>query len=460
MAATVTRKLAAILAADAVGYSRLMGRNEEGTVQVLSSHRVVIDGLIEAHHGRIVGTAGDSVLAEFASAVGALRCAVEIQQALETRNAALPEASRMRFRIGINLGDVVVKGDDLLGDGVNVAARIEGIAEPGGICISSSVYDQIAGKLDLGFVEMGEQALKNIDRPIRVYRVAAGVSGTVRAKRPMRRAHAAVGGVALLAALGAIVWLEYGPPFPDGVALPQAVALPGPGVAAPTNPSAADEARKMAEERLDVAHREAQAELASEKARSGLEIAKLRAEAEVARARAEAETLRRQAAAELAAARVTPASSVTTPGSAKPIATSTPASPQPMPALALASPASPPAKSGAPASAPPPERWIGTLQCGAYFGAPQVADEVKVRMENGMFQLTRRPEGVPGHISATGKPSSDGALQLTGTAIGTRGIRRGEELEVLLSGRMESGRYVTKGTLGTRPCMLEIARDK
>jgi class 3 adenylate cyclase len=442
----VQRKLAAILAADAVGYSRLMGQNEEGTVHVLSAHRAVIDGIIEAHHGRIVGTAGDSVLAEFASAVDALRCAVEVQQALKTRNAAIPEASRMLFRIGINLGDVVVKGADLLGDGVNVAARLEGIAEPGGICISSSVYDQIAGKLDLGFVEMGEQALKNIGRPIRAYRVAAGFSGTVPAKRPMRRAKVAAAGIALLAAIGAIAWLEYGPPIPAGTPTSQAVAVPTVRTAVFPNSAAADEAREIAQERVDVAHREAQVELATEKARSALEIAKLRAEAEIARGRADAEALRRQAAAEFAAARVAPASATTVPGPARP--------------TAISAPASPPPERKVEASAPPPDRWTGSLQCGAYFGAPQVYDEVQVRVENGAFELTRRPEGIPGHLSASGKPSSDGALRLTGTAIGTRGMRRGAELDVLLAGRLESGRYVTKGTLGSRPCTLEIARAK
>src|ERR1700720_1865484 len=149
-----------------------MGHDEEGTIRVLSAHRAIIDGLIAFHGGRIMSTAGDSVLAEFSSVVEAVRCAVEIQEALKTRNDSLPETSRMQFRVGVNLGDVVVKNDDLLGDGVNVAARLETIAEPGGICISSSVYDQITGKLDLGFQDIGEQALKNISRPIRVYRVS------------------------------------------------------------------------------------------------------------------------------------------------------------------------------------------------------------------------------------------------------------------------------------------------
>ena len=176
---TVKRRLTCILAADAVGYSQQMGQDEENTIRVLSAHRAVIDGIITFHGGRIISTAGDSVLAEFSSVVEAVRCAVEIQEALKTRNDALPDKSKMHFRVGVNLGDVVVKNDDLLGDGVNVAARLETLAEPGGICISSSVYDQITGKLDLGFQDIGEQALKNISRPIRVYRV----SGTAAPQR-------------------------------------------------------------------------------------------------------------------------------------------------------------------------------------------------------------------------------------------------------------------------------------
>ncbi|HET9664010.1 MAG TPA: adenylate/guanylate cyclase domain-containing protein, partial [Burkholderiales bacterium] len=170
-AISLTRKLVAILAADAVGYSKLMAADEEGTAKLLAGHRQVIDRIIELHEGRIVNTAGDSVLAEFSSPVQAVRCAVEIQDALRTRNDAIAEDKRLLFRIGVNLGDVMVKGDDLLGDGVNVAARIESIADPGSIYISSSVYDQIAGKLDLGFVDVGSKSLKNIDRPVRVYRV-------------------------------------------------------------------------------------------------------------------------------------------------------------------------------------------------------------------------------------------------------------------------------------------------
>src|SRR5579864_5283732 len=145
------RKLSAILCADVHGYSRLMGDDEEATLRVLTSHRKLIDGLIEQHRGRFVGSAGDSVIAEFASVVNALQCAVQIQGALKSENTILPVNRRMEFRIGVNLGDVMVEGGQIYGDGVNVAARLESLAEPGGICISGTVHDQIRDKLAFNY---------------------------------------------------------------------------------------------------------------------------------------------------------------------------------------------------------------------------------------------------------------------------------------------------------------------
>ncbi len=165
------RKLAAILSADVKGYSRLMGEDEEGTIRTLNAYKEGMTGFIQKHQGRVVETAGDSVLAEFASVVDAVRCAVEIQNELKTRNADLPENRRMEFRIGVNLGDVVEEGDTIYGDGVNVAARIESLAEAGGICISGIVYDQIEKKLSLTCEYLGEQTVKNIEKPVRVYRI-------------------------------------------------------------------------------------------------------------------------------------------------------------------------------------------------------------------------------------------------------------------------------------------------
>jgi adenylate cyclase len=167
------RKLTAILCADVFGYSRLMGEDEEATLRTLSSHRKLIDSLIERHHGRFVNSAGDSVLAEFASVVNAVQCAVEIQTTLKAENANLPPERRMEFRIGVNLGDVMVDGAQIYGDGVNVAARLENLAEPGGICISSTVHEQVRDKLALIYEDAGEQEVKNIARPVRVWRVLA-----------------------------------------------------------------------------------------------------------------------------------------------------------------------------------------------------------------------------------------------------------------------------------------------
>jgi adenylate cyclase len=165
------RKLAAILCADVYGYSRLMGDDEEATLRTLTSHRRLIDSSIERHHGRFVNSAGDSVLAEFASVVEAVNCAVAIQSGLKAENASLPSKRRMEFRIGVNLGDVMAEGEQIYGDGVNVAARLENLAEPGGICISGTVHDQVRDKLALGYADLGEQAVKNIARPVRVWRV-------------------------------------------------------------------------------------------------------------------------------------------------------------------------------------------------------------------------------------------------------------------------------------------------
>ena len=173
--ARVERRLAAILAADVVGYSRLMGINEEGTLAALKTHqRELIDPKIAEHRGRIVKTTGDGALVEFASAVDAVRCAVEIQRAMSERSAAIPEDRRIDFRIGINVGDIIIDEGDVYGDGVNIAARLEGIADRGGICISDDTFRQVRDKIDVGFDDAGERQLKNIERPVRVYRVQLG----------------------------------------------------------------------------------------------------------------------------------------------------------------------------------------------------------------------------------------------------------------------------------------------
>jgi adenylate cyclase len=175
---TVERKLAAIFAADVEGYSRLMGRDDVGTLRTLNRYRVIIDRLIASHRGRIFNTAGDSLVADFASAVGAVECAVAVQEAIAKENADRPAGEQMRFRIGVHVGDIMVQGDNLFGDAVNIAARLEALAEPGGICISGTARDHIGTKLPVGFTDLGEQQVKNISQPIRAYRVRSDTSPT------------------------------------------------------------------------------------------------------------------------------------------------------------------------------------------------------------------------------------------------------------------------------------------
>jgi adenylate cyclase len=169
---SATRRLAAIFAADVAGYSRLMGADEEGTLERLKAlRRELLDPKIAEHKGRIVKTTGDGLLVEFASVVDAVRCAVEVQQAIPERNTSFAADDRIELRIGINLGDVIVEGDDLYGDGVNIAARIEALADAGGVFVSNTVHDHVRDRLPFAFEDLGEQQVKNITRPVRVYRV-------------------------------------------------------------------------------------------------------------------------------------------------------------------------------------------------------------------------------------------------------------------------------------------------
>src|SRR6202161_2814213 len=166
---TGTRKLAAIMAVDVVGYSRLMGEDEAGTALSVREHREAARPVVAGLGGRIVKTMGDGLLLEFPSIIAAVECAVAIQTLMAERNADVPEAKRVVYRIGVNLGDVLIEGDDILGDGVNVAARLEGICEPGGVLISGTAHDHVRGRIDAGFVDLGDKDLKNVVRPVRVY---------------------------------------------------------------------------------------------------------------------------------------------------------------------------------------------------------------------------------------------------------------------------------------------------
>ena len=184
------RKIAAIFAADIAGYSRLVAEDEEETLRRLASYRQVTDDFIAKGGGRIFNTAGDAVLAEFPSAVEAVRCAIDIQESLRTRNMAYPPSRQMAFRIGITIGDVVERDGDLLGDGVNIAARLEGLAEVGGICISRAVHEQVANKLSVQFADIGAQEVKNIPTPVHAYMVAMrredGTYATPQVKKPAK----------------------------------------------------------------------------------------------------------------------------------------------------------------------------------------------------------------------------------------------------------------------------------
>src|SRR2546429_3828301 len=186
------RKIAAIFAADIAGYSRLVAEDEEETLRRLASYRLVTDDFIVKSGGRIFNTAGDAVLAEFPSAVEAVRCAIDIQESLRTRNMAYPPSRQMAFRIGITIGDVVERDGDLLGDGVNIAARLEGLAEVGGICISRAVHEQVANKLSVQFADIGAQEVKNIPTPVHAYMVAMrredGTYTTPQVKKPAKAA--------------------------------------------------------------------------------------------------------------------------------------------------------------------------------------------------------------------------------------------------------------------------------
>src|SRR6201994_3290396 len=186
------RKIAAIFAADVAGYSRLVAEDEEETLRRLASYRAVMDDFIAKSGGRIFNTAGDSVLAEFSSAVEAVRCAIDIQESLRTRNMAYPASRQMNFRIGITIGDVVERDGDLLGDGVNIAARLESIAPVGGICISRTVHEQVANKLSVQFADIGEQRIKNIPTPVHAFMVAMrredGTYATPQIKKPAPKA--------------------------------------------------------------------------------------------------------------------------------------------------------------------------------------------------------------------------------------------------------------------------------
>src|SRR5436190_6059445 len=427
----VKRKLAAILAADAVGYSRAMASDEEGTVRILNAHRAVIDGIIQFHEGRIVNTAGDSVLAEFASPTQAVRCAVEIQDALKTRNDSLPEDRQMLFRIGVNLGDVMVRGDDLLGDGVNIAARLESIAEPGGIYVASSVYDQIAGKLDLGFSDLGEQSLKNIDRPVRAYRV----DRDKRAAPPARKKKSSpiswiAAGLAVVAVGGGASWYVGQQSSARQTEEAKAKADADAARARADSEIAkmraeTEEARKAAATATDSA---AAANRALEEQRTA--ETRARAQAELARARADAESTRRKADAELAAATEARRSAEVA-------------------AKAAVAPkvAASPARSYA-------GSWAGTWSCSGGNESTRTFPAIVTYSGKG-FDVQANKPGQPGFRQLIGVPQPDGNMRLAGQALGDP---KNGFYTASVDGKFTGERYEGKGKFLNRDCVLAFTR--
>lgn len=484
------RRLTCILATDAVGYSRLVSENEGNALRVLAAHRAVIDGIIAFHEGRIVTTAGDSVLAEFRSVVDAVRCAVEIQDALKTRNESLPEGQRMFFRIGINLGEVVVKGDDLLGDGVNVAARLESLAQPGGILISSSVYDQITGKLDLGFQDIGEQALKNISRPIRAFRVSGG-GGTIRADLASRAAPAVSPNHAVRAAIGAfaILVLVVGGAWTQGwIGAPRTAAV----VVTAADPvkmklesdlAASEKARADAEKHaraadVEAASARAEAEAAARRAKAEADAVAMRAkaQAEVAtirsqatqaqeanrariaevdairnRAEMDAVALKRKAEAEATALKEK-AESETAALKAKAELEAAAAQAEAASAAKVAAAAA--ARASAEASGEDGS-WIATYKCSAVGRNPAFTRSSGIHVRGGEFRVERGFPGQPGHNVASGRPAADGTLVMTGNGLAGD---TGRPFEIRFDGRRTGDRFLLQGAFGGRTCEVELVR--
>jgi adenylate cyclase len=240
---TAIRRLAAILAADAAGYSRLIGADEAGTLQAFKTIRAeLFDPTVAEHHGRLVKTTGDGFLVEFSSVVDALRCAVEFQAHISERNATVPTDKRIEFRLGINVGDVVVEDGEVFGDGVNVAVRLEGLAEPGGICVSARVQEDAAGKPDVPFEDLGEQQLKNIMRPVRVYRVGTGRSAEAKATSSLPLPDKPSIAVLPFANMSGDSEQEF---FADGITSPRYRATPRCSLSRATPPSPTRAARSM-----------------------------------------------------------------------------------------------------------------------------------------------------------------------------------------------------------------------
>jgi adenylate cyclase len=449
--APVKRHLAAILAADVAEYSRLMGENEETALCILSAHRGVLDSIIQFHDGRIANTAGDSVLAEFPSPVEAVRAAVEIQDALRTRNDALPEAQRMWFRIGLNLGDVMAKDEDLLGDGVNIAARLQTLAEPGGICLSASILEQIEGKLNLHFRPMGEQTLKNIARPVKAFRLDPGGSrsaaGATAASAPA--GWKLLGGIAAAVAVAifAAWWLMPRAPAPAPVAEKSQHAEPSPARHAEMmlwqtaresdNPA---EVQRYLDQYPDgnfaQAARTRIASLTRAQAeRAAAEAALRAAEHAAAAAHQVAAAVRSQAQAERAAAEKAQREAQAA-AAAKP--------PEQLAAL------------------PPAARydgdWHGEFKCGPSKLNPPFNVQRRLSVKNGVAIFERGNPNTPGWSRSVGNVGADGGVRLIGEGISGLTNENAQRFDISITGRFDKQRFSADGKFGARQCTLELTR--
>jgi class 3 adenylate cyclase len=471
----IKRKLSAILSADVVGYSRLMGEDEEGTMRRLAELSSITNSVIDLHDGRVFNTAGDAVLAEFSSPVEAVRAAIEIQNAVQTRNKDIPADKQMLFRIGVNLGDVMIKDGDLLGDGVNVAARLQSIAPPGGICISGSVHDQIEGKLDLSFSAMGEQNLKNISRAVRAFELTPGRPAGARPKPKPVPAKSSRGwllptAIVLLVALGAGAYfggfLPFGPgqdqererlaweavkdstntnavqgflaEFPNGVHA--GVARGKLSALTDVERAANEKSRRdsdVARQQAELDRQRAEAELARQRAEA--EAARLRAEAE--RARMESEAARQKAEADAARARAEADAAKQRAEAAKRAAE------QPRPAPAQ--------QTAATAATNFDGTWVGTMNCPT--GGPKLPAYARPRqygVVNGQFSLAEGREESPPYYRATARIMADGSVTGSGTGFGT--IR--ETYSVSVRGQVSGGQLSAQVFLPTRICILSLRK--
>ncbi len=430
MSTPIKRKLATILSADVAGYSRLMEADEEGTLRLLAAHRAIIDSIIDLHDGRVVNTAGDSVLAEFTSPVEAVRAASEIQDALKTRNETLPEPRRMLFRIGVNIGDVMLKGDDLLGDGVNIAARLQTLAEPGGLCISGSVFDQIEGKLSLRFQDIGEQTLKNIARPVRALRLHGAQSSTVSPRpaprRRGRRLAMVVAGVVAVVALAGGAYVAGLVPTAD-----RKEAVAWETVRSSADPAALEGylAKYPAGPHADEARGRLAALVAS--ARQAAEAERARAEADLARARAEADAMKARADGDRKRAEEARAAATT-------------------PAISTAVSASVPRESRFDGT------WVGEFSCPERRGGPGFQRPQRAVVRNGEMTLDLpAPGGRPRPAHAAGTVRDDDSIELRAPGVGPSG----KILERVIHGRFTENRFTAQAELPARTCSIQLSRE-